>query len=294
MKKKDVLSSPRLLELKKARHKTRQRKLILFLCLFISIIIGLTYLSRQPRFKINDIAISGNQVVDARLIKSITEDNLKGQYFWLFPKASTLLYPRNKIKEDILNTFKRLNSIDLKMGDSGMLEVVVRERDGKYLWCGASMPHGDENVPTTLIDEDLCYFMDSEGYIFDNAPYFSGDIYFRFFGHIDGDEPLGVFFLREQFANFIKFKEVLNKMNLKTAALFTKDDGDVLMYLSSKSILVNSPKIIFKKDADLDKIVENLQAALSTDPLKSGFNNNYENLEYIDLSFGNKVYYKFR
>jgi hypothetical protein len=54
------------------------------------------------------------------------------------------------------------------------------------------------------------------------------------------------------------------------------------------------PEIIFKIDSDFQKIAENLQAAITTEPLQTDFKNKYSSLLYIDLRFGNKVYYKFR
>ena len=68
---------------------------------------------------------------------------------------------------------------------------------------------------------------------------------------------------------------------------------EIFLSKGTSSTSAIGPKIIFKKDADLQNIAENLQAALNIEPLKSKFKNKYSLLLYIDLRFGNKVYDKF-
>ena len=62
--------------------------------------------------------------------------------------------------------------------------------------------------------------------------------------------------------------------------------------LSSRTKQIKS-YICVGLDSDFEKLAENLQAALMTEPLQSDFKNKFSSLLYIDLRFGNKVYYKF-
>jgi len=136
--------------------------------------------------------------------------------------------------------------------------------------------------------------MDETGYLFDESPFFSGEVYFRFFGPIDNtDSPKGANFSSGEFQNLVIFKESLKDLDIRPVAIFLKEDKDIEVILSSSQSLREAPKIIFKSDSDLNKMVENLQSALSADPLRDDFKNKYDSLKYIDLRFGNKVYYKF-
>jgi hypothetical protein len=140
--------------------------------------------------------------------------------------------------------------------------------------------------------------MDTEGYIFDVAPYFSGDVYFKFFGKTSGDaanpgSPLGLYFLPINFEQFMSFKENIIKMGVKPSALVIKDGDEAELYLSARGALIDAPKILFKFDTDFNTLAENLQAALTTEPLQSDFVKKYASLLYLDLRFDNKVYYKF-
>ena len=88
---------------------------------------------------------------------------------------------------------------------------------------------------------------------------------------------------------------MLEKLNFKPIAFYIdKSDEDATIYLSYKENILNNPKIIFKINDNSDKLIENLQAAVTTEPLLSKLKNNYSGLLYIDLRYGNKVYYKFQ
>ena len=71
--------------------------------------------------------------------------------------------------------------------------------------------------------------------------------------------------------------------------MYITTDGNVEVFLSSVNSSTTGPYIIFKLNADYQNIAENLEAALTTDPLQTEFKNKYSSLQYIDLRFGNKV-----
>jgi hypothetical protein len=252
----------------------------------VAILVGLTYLSRSEKFNISTVEVFGNKVIDGEQIKAVVENNMSGYYLWLFPKSNFLLYPKTRIERDLQMQFRRLKDISFNVVGRKSLEVKLNEREGKYLWCGVDLP---QDMSTTE-----CYFMDSSGYIFDNAPYFSGDIYFKFFGPVsDTTTPIGNTFEPSLFGSLTTFKDSLAALGVKPSTIYLSPDGEIDLYMSSNISIPNAPKIIFKVDSNLEKIIENLQAALDTEPLKTDFVKKYKTLQYIDLSFGNKVYYKF-
>ncbi len=287
MQKRTILNSPRLLELKNRRRKIFFNKIFLIFTILLLAFAGLIYVSRLKQLNISEVKIVGNKVEDNKEVIKIVERNLSGHYLWLFPKKNIFLYPKNAIKNDLMMKFNRFKDISLSIKDEQVLEVEVGEREGLYAWCG-------ENLPTGDIQHE-CYLMDENGYIFAEAPYISGEVYFKFYGlqEIDGS-PLGVNFLNENFQKFILFKKSLEQIGLKPVAAYTKDNIDIKLFLARGKSVLMGPQVTFKIDSDLDKLAENLQSALSTEPLLSNFKNKYSSLEYIDLRFGNKVYYKFR
>ena len=192
-------------------------------------------------------------------------------------------------------------SINLSIKTNKTLEVSVTERKALYTWCGATPP------TVANASNQKCYFVDENGYIFDVAPYFSGEIYFKFYGPLaqtglpdtltqnEADmDPSGFYFSKQYFKQLASFKDILVGLGLKPVSLYVTGNGDAQVFLSSGTSLADGPKIMLRLIADnFQSVAENLETALTTEPLQSEFANKYSSLQYIDLRFGNKVYYKF-
>jgi len=109
MQKRNVLNSSRLLELKRQRKKIVLNK---FLFVFIGLcvlFIASVYISRLSALNINNIEISGNQVVETSAIKDVVQEQISGKYFFFFPKTNIFFYPANGIKNVLENKFKILD-----------------------------------------------------------------------------------------------------------------------------------------------------------------------------------------
>ncbi|MDO8659580.1 MAG: hypothetical protein Q7K54_03170 [Candidatus Parcubacteria bacterium] len=287
MKKRNVLNSPRLAELKKHRRRVFQRKIVLFSLGFLTFFISLFFLYRLPSLNINDIEVKGNKIIETEIIKEVVQTQIGGKYLYFFPKTNIFFYPKNTIKNELQNKFKRLKDINITIQNKKTLQISMTEREALYTWCGDVLPEVNDS-------EQKCYFLDKDGYIFDEAPYFSGEVYFKFYGLVNVDISTGAYFAPENFQKFITFKRELEGMKLKPVALYVTPLGDIKVLLSKGSTMITNPEIIFKADADFQKVAENLQAALITEPLQTNLKNKYSSLEYIDLRFGNKVYFKFK
>lgn len=288
MQKRNVLNSPRLLELKRSRKKAIWGKIFISLFGLTAIFAFLAYVSRLEKLNISEIQIEGNKTIETVLLEETILKEISGKYLWLFPKTNVLSYPKNSIKSELENNFKRLKNINLTIKDNKTLAVSLDERTAKYMWCGESLPT-EENT------EEKCYFLDEEGFIFDEAPYFSGEVYFKFYGknNSDTDNPQGSYFSEQSFSQLIFFKNFLTDLKLKPTLLYVKEAGDVEIYLSRGAIISKNPKILLKINSDFQNVAENLDSAITTEPLKSKIKEKYSSLQYIDLRFGNKVYFKF-
>jgi hypothetical protein len=128
--------------------------------------------------------------------------------------------------------------------------------------------------------------MDSVGYLFSDAPSFSGNAYFVFYGIIDAENPIGQIYLSQaELENLEKFTAKLKASEIIITSLFAKDVDVREVYLDEGG------KIVFKASQDVEDI------AASIDLLKKNTKlftqEEQEKLDYIDMRFGNKVYYKF-
>ncbi|OGI79442.1 hypothetical protein A3F19_00505 [Candidatus Nomurabacteria bacterium RIFCSPHIGHO2_12_FULL_37_29] len=283
MQKRNVLSSPRLLEFKRTRRRVFQNKILFYTLTLLIILALLAYFLRTSIFNITSVEIVGNKIIDTEIIKTVAEKEIAGYYFWFFPKTNIFFYPKNNIKKELANQFKRLKDITLFVEKNKVLKISLNERIGLYTWCGIS-------PGTELIGEnskEQCYFIDKDGYVFDEAPYFSGEVYFKFYGPI-----LESYFSPDIFSKLISFKDTLFSMGLEPVILYMQENKNIKIFLSDRTSS-SKPEIILKSDSDFEKIADNLEAALTTEPLQKNLKSKYSSLKYIDLRFGNKVYYKF-
>jgi len=290
MKKRSILDSPRFLELKKQKYKALKKKTLIWIISFSVFFLCISFFSKWKNLNIQKIETEGNRIIDTIVLESLIKEKISSKYIWFFPKTNFLLYPKKEIKEELSAKFKRLKNIELNLKDLQTLSVSLTERSALYTWCGAKpLP-----VDNSSESEDGCYFMDETGYIFDKAPYFSGQVYLKFFGSIETSDhnPLGFYFKEKDFKNLVLYKEELEKIGLKLTSFYIGDDDDIRVALTSTSAK-KSPEIIFKADSSLEQVIKNLDATLNTEPFLSDFKNKYSLLSYIDLRFGNKVYYKF-
>ncbi len=286
MKKNNIINSPRLKEIKKKKRKIVHKKIIIGLVIFILLITGLAFFSNWKEVEIQEITVEGNKIIEKEDIKLIINEELKGKYLFLFSKKNFIIYPKNKIEKKLKNNFKRIKEIQINDKDIKNLIISINEYEGAYIWCG-------EKILENFINQE-CYFLDKFGYIFDEAPYFSGEVYFKFYGNISSEEIIGSYFLPEYFSKIIFLKDSINKINLKTSSFYLEDQEEGIIYLSSQKQPPFSPKILFKINSDYYKLIDNLHSIITTEPLESNLKNKFNDLEYLDLRFGNKVFYKFK
>lgn len=281
---KKVFTSSKLEEIKKKKKRIFKIKLVIFFVIFILFIIGLSFLSKWQKLNIQTIQIEGNKVLDKEDLEILVKNELAKKYIWLFPKSNIAILPKNKLKKDLMNKFGRIETINFNLNGFNTLEITITEREALYTWCGETLP--EITLPK---EEENCNFVDLNGFVFDNAPFFSGNVYFKFYGTLENS-----IFKEQNFNQYVNLIENIKSLNLVPIALFEKQDGETEIYLSLNVPIKEAPKIIFNTKEDYNKVFENLKIGIETLPLKNDLKDNYLNLSYIDLRFNNKVFYKFK
>lgn len=275
-------NSPKLRELRLKRRKKRVRILVLFLILLLSFLGLFIALSRNYHFQIQTVVLSGNDVTDDEEILSVVEKHLSGHYAYIVPKRNAFLYPRDEIIFDIHEIFPRLRDVEIKREGKNKVSISMREVRGDALWCGRD---------TVLIDTNhTCYFTDSTGVVVSEAPYYSGNVYRKFYGGTISTEPLGKEFVtKERFNDLLTFADGIESLGFPVLAIGVGNGEDSTLIVDTEK-----PRAVirFRNDDPYGEILSNLGAALSKDELKTELEN--KKLEYFDLRFTNKVYYRFR
>jgi len=291
MQKKNILNTPRLLEIKKKKRKVIRNRILLILVCVVIVFIALCFITRIKSLNVVNVAVAGNKIIETEGIESMVREHISGKYLWLMPKTNFVLLPKNKIKSALEEKYHRLKDINLKITNDKTLSVSVGERVGTFTWCGKTLPEIGIKP-----EDNKCYFVDDSGYVFDEAPYFSDGVYLKFYGMTENknrENPAGSTFLLNYFTELATFLENIGKMGINPVSVLVKENNEIEIYLSSNILPPEAPKIIFNKDADFMKLAENLEASITTEPLVTKLKNEYKLLQYLDLRFGNKVYFKF-
>ena len=241
---------------------------------------GLGWISWRPEINISRITVLGNTTVSEEDIRSYLEERLSGGYVRIFSRANVFLFQPKVIEEELRGTFKKIEQVEVSRDSLQSIVVDVSERKPFYLWCTTE---AKKEV------EQPCYFLDINGYVFAPAPYFSGSVYFEFYKPFVGgnENPIGTYFLPEsEFKRLIAFRNSLREINIEPKSLSVLDSGDYSF------LLLDGTEVFFNPKQDFDLLFHNLVATFDTEQFsrkrKQGFS-----LEYIDLRFDNKVYYRF-
>jgi len=270
---------PKTLQSTKLARRKRRSFLFtffIFIIIFSLLVAGVTYLLKRQEVMIQNIVLNGNVTVSTEELENFIREELKGNYFLIFPRSSIFIYPRSLIEEGILFKFKKIEKAEVSFNSFNSILVSVEERQPSALWCG-------ENRLDGAIPE--CFFLDEKGLLYTNSPSFTGDIYFRFYGPLGEGSSVGQQFLpTKTFQGMLFFLQSLRESGIHPVELAVGNEEDYELYLE------NGTQVLFAQDEDLTFVLDNLQTTLFSDELKE---RNTIDIDYIDLRFGNKVYYKF-
>lgn len=262
---------------KKKQIEMRIRIFIISLVFIILIVVPIIIL-RNSHLIISNIELKGNVVTNSEELQTIIADDLAGNYFWVIPRSDALLYPKQKIIKDLMNKEPRLSMVELKLLNLKNLSVIVAERTPKALYC--------KDVTDTL-NPAGCYFIDASGFIFSEAPSFSGGVYFVYSSDPVLDTPLRTqYFDTKKFNQLDVFIKSLGDIGLYPKIFILKNDEYHL-------ILSNGGDIMWKATQDLEQVRSNLSSFIEDASFQQN-KNNLNNIQYIDLRFGNKIFYKYR
>ena len=257
--------------LNRKRQASHFRKILayfVFVLFFISLAVwGLT----TDKVRIKDVIVSGNSSVPTLDILQITNMETSKYYLWIIPTNNIFLLRQDQIENDILSKIKKINSVKVSIGGIDKIEISVTERKPEDLWCAG-------NPATT----GSCYFMDSNGFIFENAGQFSTSTFPVYFGLIKGDNPIGQLYFKNNFNNISNLFGTLKKMSFEPQYFNAIDEHEYEVYLSGGG------KILFDDEESFGTSLTDLQALVDNNYVKTD-SSSVKKINYIDLRFGSKV-----
>lgn len=253
--------------------------------IFVSLIgYGVFSVSRAQTFTISDIQIEGSKLVSKDSILKVANNSLAGAYAIFIPKRNVFLAPREKIEERLKKENPEFVDVEVKTEGLKTMKINVVERVPDALWCAGS-------IADIIAKKSQCYFADSTGFIFSMAPTYSGNALPTFGGNIEAELelPIGARILSERdFDLYKEFMKNLSMLNITPSFIYIQDNNQY------EIITDTGGRILFVGTSDALVLFENLKSIIEEQGDAMKRKEFLNNIDYIDLRYGNKVYYKLK
>lgn len=275
---------------KSSRLRARRRRAAVSRAVFALVSLAtlwgfLFWFSSLGAFTVRNLEIKGVVSVSPSDLAKAAQKFLAGRYFFTVSRANIFFYPKSAIEADILRTFPRIERVAVGFENFHTIGLEVAERGVSALWCQG------EALALTLAASggERCYLLDDNGLIF--APFSAAattsPAFIRFYSAVYKENPVGqTYGSAEDFRALSVFAKNLASLSF-TASLFReRPDGDF------EAKLLTGQRLIFSRAADFASVLNNFHTIVS-DPGFSG-TGGLAKVDYIDLRYGNKVFYKFK
>lgn len=273
---------PRRSQLKIRRQRTRAViSAAISVCALLTI-YSVHVASYLPRFTYSHVSVVGAQSVAPGDIEAFVENKLAESSRGFISGRNIFIYNYAPLSSEIVNNFPAIRNVtvtrDTSMGNG--LVINVEERRPFAQWCEA-------------VQSGSCFILDEQGIIFSPASGISTSSTpsaFIFAGELSTSTvavkapPYGEVFAGEHFAGIVALLKLLQSIGLSPQGATIVSDTDFSVPLAEGFYL----KASFGEDPET--LAKNLTLILNADALKGKL----QLLEYIDMRFGNRVYYKFK
>ncbi len=285
-----INSFPHREETLRKRRRQRRIKYGIFFLFFVLIVGVVSYLSHLPKVRVTEIELRGGLLVTEKEIKEETLSYMDGSHFWLFPRNNAFIYSQGDLEKHLSEKFKRIETISISLEGLNKAVVEITERKPVAIWCRENVVSFSTTTDTVLKkDKEQCYFIDLFSTIFAEAPNFSGDAYFKYYGLVTKESPIGERFIASttQFTEINGFIDAIKKLNIKPLYLLGKGEDEYSL------VLFGGGEIYFDVKKSLSLAYSNLETLLKS-PALSSSGTGILPVEYIDLRYGNKLFYKLK
>lgn len=257
------------------KEKRRRKKIIRRWFIGIGILIFLaliSYVSHLPKLSVESVVISENSFVnDSETIDRIN-GVLDGRHLFLFSKRNFLLIPRSKIKEIVTEDIA-VKNVDINLNGLKQISVEIEEYEGVLKWCGNS-----------YLNPGSCYLINNLGVVFANDIFVDVPVIYGIFENeenIIGKEIMEL----GDFVNLTSFATNLTELNIHVDYIDTEDGETFAIHTTE------SPYILITNYISSEDLLNNLNTVIETEEINEA---QFDNIEYIDLRFDNRVFYQLR
>jgi hypothetical protein len=273
--------------LKSARLVAKRRKILVGKLLITLVSVGLIwwllfYVSHLKTFLIDNVEVSGNVTLSQTEIQGLASGFLTGDYFFTFPKSGIFFYPKKEIADRIINTYPVIKDLDIKFKSFHEISILINERKVEYLFC-----QNDLEVSGKQEKSESCYALDSSGFNFAKYSEVSTTTssFIKFYPKDNIDNPVGKNYFSEIFfSKLAVFVKALSDNGMQLSRISEKTPVDF------EGLFEKGQRVLFSRDTDLIKAIDNLKTIIESKEF--GGPQAFQKIDYIDMRFGNKIFYK--
>lgn len=260
----------------KSSRRTLARLGVFFL--FFGVAAGIIMLLGAEQLQVKNISFSGLKTLSADELQARMFQELRGKYALLVPKRSMFLVQKNALADMLRQKFPRLRTVAVSREFPSALAVAVEERELWAILCN------DANTPENA-DNIACVYVDETGFAFEEAPYSVGSLILKVrtdFQEVRAGEQT----LAPEVAQSMRLLET----RIEGAGLRVRRYEFLKQVPSEIRVEVDEGfALLFLREDDFSNVFRVLKTVLEQE-----IKEKRKNLEYIDLRFGNKVFYRFR
>lgn len=252
----------------KARRRVKRAISALLGVLALGILVGgMSFVSRVDRLTISELSVNGAETLATSTIAAEIDKGLEGNVWQLFSRRNIFIYPEHEIVANLMETFSEIKTVSISRESllAQAVTVTIEERSPFALWCN-----------------ETCFVVDSSGFIYAPAEETAGLLTFEK-GLAPGD-PIGQTFLRGRLSSVVGILDLLKEAGYAPRGVKVENEHDYIVRIE------DGPDLYMSFDTSADDIMRNVQTAFEAEELQEKIHA----LEYVDLRFGNRVYYKFR
>jgi cell division septal protein FtsQ len=257
----------------KKRRRARRTRRYLIVGISFVLLVGVVYVYlTRSSWELNDIKISGLVRTSEDDVQQVVSLWLAEHDYYILPHSSVWFARSGELEGRILAALPTIKVAKASKEYPHTLKILVEEYDGWGVICRGE---GTE-----------CYWIDRAGVSFDLAPEFTGLIVPKVRDMREREFKLGASQLTQAMMHLITYFNERAAANDHLQSLqFTIDQKDATLRVRTRGgweillLETNSPEESFK----------NLALALDGE-----IKGKIPQLEYIDLRFGNRIFYKFK
>lgn len=231
---------------------------ILSIILLIAFLIFIWWFVYGVFWKINNIEIIDAKHTDIEAVKTDIHNIAQEKKFFIIPNNHILFLSSRKIKRHILETYPSVEFVDVGKTKERNIIVSIKDRSATGVWC-----------------DEICYFFDDEGIIFKKSFDYTGAVFAKW--EVASSTPLqfydkalcGDMCIDKTFVNFLTQNKVM------------------------KVIIEGDDMRMFTEYGYYIKALNNATTTMQNVALfKSEYKGGEGELEYVDVRFGDKIFYK--